>query len=1198
MNLNEFQQQAVNEPPKNITVSAAAGSGKTQVLGARVLSRISGDEPVDVSRLLIVTFTRAAAAEMRSRISRAVTDALKTETDPSRRRNLERQLSLVGGADICTIDSFCYRLLKQNFFRVPGLSSDFSLGSEAQLRDISAEALRECVEMFSAALEEMRGGELNAHYRQRAGELRCLYPEGLEGILEGYALLSENYGSAKRTNDFVTADQKNWSTDYIEFVRKIERLLSSVPDPEAWLKQRERDYDPELPFDETPLGRFVVDMAAVFLADIEKKLSDELACGGLSPQNINTFTKTLENVRAISVPRSYARAREIFTRKFPVEGQVQSADKKDSPGNPHASDVMKAVKKIWKKTGELFETSVEDIELFRKKLSPAVAALCAMTRLSLKLEREKMLEKKRLSFSACVSLALELLTDEKGGPSETALELREYYDEIYVDEAQDIDPRQLALFEAISNGRLFMVGDVKQSIYGFRQAEPEIFNSRCHDGENSRLITMNINYRSNNAVISAVNQVFSRLMNRDTMRVDYHKEHSMRRGESWLPKPSRAEFLAIIDSETKRRYKPVPEAQEIANRISRLIASGQPVYDKDTGKHRPVEYRDIIVLSRKNKDGPILEQAMIDNGIPCYLDGGRGLYAQEEISAVVDVLRLIDNPLRDIPLAATLRGLMFCFGENDLLKIRAVSLNRSFSEVFAALSDAENPRHDEYACRMADPGLLERCLNVGAFLKKWRREASFRPVSEVISSVLTDTGYYSSVGALPSGGGRRANLDLLTDAAASFEASGSRGLYSFIDYIEKQELSGGSSETEAKTLSDSMNVVRIMTFHKSKGLEAPVVILFKCSAWFRQEAEPMTLSRELGFSFDYLNETDGYRYKSPLSPLIGLENRIRERTEEIRLLYVAMTRPREVLICTGYFCNEGAAQSALSFDADSTSSDVAYLIDSRAGMLGGAVNDQRYWKYEAIAVNDVKGPTLSQKLHSAAAFNEDVLETAANLLGFSYNYAAAGNIPAKVSVSAIKAEDQDNGVKPMDFAADTSRHLRTPAFMGGKETVTGAELGTAYHAVMENLDLFGPVTPQIDELEKRGIISPGQRKLIRDEKITQLLSSPIGIRMKKAKRLWRESPFMISVPASEIEGADAPPGETVAVQGVIDCFFEDEDGITLVDYKSDYYTDPDEIVKRYKKQLLYYTKAIKMKFSDKKIQKYLYLFHKGDIIEV
>ncbi len=1209
MQLNEQQLAAVNEPPKNITVSAAAGSGKTQVLGARVLGRITGPDPVDVNRLLIVTFTRAAAAEMRARISRSVSDAIKNESDPAARRNLERQLSLLGGADICTIDSFCYRILKQNFFRVPGLSADFSVDSENSLRDLTGEALREVVEMFSAALEESRGGELTAPFKKQAARLRELVPpEDIDVMLEGFARLSENYGSLKKTNDFVTDDGGyGKKADYVDFIRDIKRMTATVAEPEKWLRELETDYDASVPFDDTRLGRFAADWAASVLKDVTFRMDAEMADGGLSAKNTNTYTGTLEGLRKIRPPETYSQAAEMLNGGFPKKGRAFNDDE-----NGHT--VITECKKMWDDTAARF-VSPERIEAFRKKMYPIVKALCAMTRLTLSLETEKMLEKKRLSFSACVSLTLGLLTDGEGNPSETALELRDYYDEIYVDEAQDIDPRQLALFEAISNGRLFMVGDVKQSIYGFRSAEPEIFNSRCFSGGDSRLITMNMNYRSSRTVISAVNQVFGRVMTRGVMNIDYQNGHSMSHGEEWLPEPTRAEFLAVVGGEDsegedgnngkKRGRKGKSEGEAggrelenmaVANRIIQLIDSGRQVYDKDTGTLRPVEYRDILVLHRSNNDGVELERALSDAGIPCFLDGGEGLYSKEETSAVIDVLRLLDNPNRDFPLAATLRGLMFGFGENDLLKIRAVSRRTPFASVFAALGEPSDPRHGDFAERLGDGALLDRCLEVGALLKKWRTAAAFRPVSEVIGLILTDTGYYASVGALPSGAGRRANLELLMDAAADFESGGSRGLYAFIDYVDRRELSGGATDFEAKTLSDAMNVVRLMTIHKSKGLEAPVVILTRCAAPITAKSSASVISRNLGFSADYIDEEAGLRYVSPLTGLISLESGFRARAEEVRLLYVAMTRPRELLICTGCFSNAAAAEKAWRHNRPFTGSEIALLPTGYARLIGASVKDSRIWNYVEVPASEVRPAMASDRLRSAPAFEEDVPEAVAGLLGFTYS-PFVSDLPAKVSVSALKAYGEDDAHRA--FPAPP-RKPRVPSFVwgDGEEPVTGASLGTAYHAVMENIDFSLPVTPQIDALEQRGIISPAERKLIMDRRIATLLDGPLGQRMRSARRLWREAPFMINVPANEIDGLNAPEGETVAVQGVIDCFFEDADGITLVDYKTDSYTDPEEIVSRYRKQLDYYARAIKMKFPDKKIQKYLYLFHKSDIIEV
>lgn len=1210
MKLNEFQQAAVDESPKNITVSAAAGSGKTQVLGARVLRRIAGENPVDVNRLLIVTFTKAAAAEMRSRIGSYVSEALRSETDPERRQRLERQLSLLGGADICTIDSFCYRLLKQNFFKIPGLPGDFTVGDEAGVRLITAEAFKDLAEVFSAAAEKRRGGELIAAYEEKAARFHEMYPdaERADEILRGFDILLMNYGSAKKANDFMSGGTTVKSNDYVDVVYKIKRGIEAVANPQEWLDLCIRDGSPDFPFDETRLGRYACKEAASILADITEMLTRELTYGGLNEKNAAVFEGAVNTLLAIAAPKSYGEAVNIFASK-PLGGlRIQSKDTAKTKGNPRAGEVMAGARKIWDEAAKLFSVPPADIELFRAEIYPALLAVCELTRCLLAAELQKCMEKKKLSFSVCVQLALKLLTNEDGSPTETALELRELYDEIYVDEAQDIDPRQLAVFEAVSKGNLFMVGDVKQSIYGFRHAEPEIFNRRCKGGENSRLITMNLNYRSNSSVIDAVNEIFSRLMNKSTMNVDYPSMHRMLHGENWLPAENpKAEFIAVTDSKSYRSYDFESEAQVIANKIKTLIADKTRVYDKSTGEMRPIRKKDIIILMRAVKnDGSVMERVLEENHIACYFDGGESLFSKGEISAVIDILTLIDNDGRDIPLAGALRSVMFGFTENDLLKIRAVSQAHSFSSVFRVLSSPSHERHSEYAERLGDGELLERCIAFGSSLKKWRAAADFRPVSEVINLILNDTAYYSSVGAMKGGQRRRANLDALTDAAEEFERTGSKGLFSFLDYIKKQNLSMSSSATEAKTLSESMDVVRIMSIHKAKGLEAPVIILAKCSKPMDFRSSGCALSMELGFSMDYVNEEGGYIHRSPMSRLIDFRSRSKDRCEEIRLLYVAMTRPRERLICTGYFYSEKALEAMLSFGGELEKSEAVFLADSFAKMIGSSAENDKLFCFTRIPVGEIKYPALWEQLEQTPALSENVAENFSNLLGFSYEYSGSVNLPAKVSVSALKVADYDEGgVETSLSRGDSPRReaLRTPVFMTGEKALTSAEIGTAYHTVMERLDFSRTAEEQLAAMAEKGIISEAEHKLIKAERIQKLLDSPLGMRMKAAEKLFREAPFMMNVPAADLASITdsavfAAEGEEVAVQGIIDCFFREDDRIVLVDYKTDIYTDPRDIVEKYKKQLYYYSKAINLKFSDKKIQKYLYLFFKGDIIEV
>ncbi len=1196
MELNQQQREAVDETPKDITVSAAAGSGKTQVLGKRVLRRISEEDGVDVNRLLILTFTNSAAAEMRSRISRAVSDALKTETDPDKKRRLTRQLSLVGGADICTIDSFCYRLLKQNFFRVPGLASDFSIGGDSSVKLVLMDAMRAMIEEFSAALEQSRGGELLPVYAIQADRFFSRYDkETAADILEGFGILCGSYGNASRSADFVD-DAK----DYTEYVRFLKRQAEYTPDPQQWLDSCIRDYSPCITFDDSRFGRYAIEQAGKILDDIYKKLEDEYRFGNLNSSNAAAFAEAMERLRAIPRPHTYAQAVEIFAGGMPITKAIKAKSTKKEPGNPHAQAVKANIKDLWEGARKaLYAENPANMETFRTEIRPVVLALCEMARRLIELETQMLMEKKKLNFSTCTALTLKLLINPDHTPSDLAMELRSYYDEIYVDEAQDLDPRQVAIFDAISNGRLFMVGDVKQSIYNFRHAEPDIFNSRMGEGESSKLITMNINYRSDDTIIKAVNQVFGRLMNKSTMNVDYENDHKMTVGKKDDGrKPCRCEFIAISDNlSSPLTYKFDLEAQATANRIRELIESKIQVFDKDAESLRPIRFKDIIVLFRTNSEGRALERIFNQNGIPCFCEDGDVLFSQQEIAAVTDVLTLLDNPMRDYPLAGMLRGLMFDFSENDLLKIRSVSSDCSFAEAFAALSSEQDKNHSSFGAKLGDSDLLARCVNVGKLLEKWRFAAALKPISEVIGMILTDTDYYASVGALPSGSKRRANLDLLMDTARAFEASGNRGLYRFLEYIKEQEISGSSASPEAKTLSDSMDVVRIMTIHKSKGLEAPVVFLLCCPKRFTSKESGLVVNRKLGFSLDYQNERAGYSHTSPISRIIHFFNNRECYTEELRILYVAMTRARERLICTGYYPMKVSFENTHSFDGEVTQSDILFSLKSYAKLLGTSIFDEKIWKLTQLSPEDIPGPAPLSQISHSDEFGSAVTERLDELLSFTYKYKAAASIPAKVSVSVLKTDDGDPEAHPLSFVVAPEK-LRKPSFVSGKEVLTGAEIGTAYHAIMLNLDLDRPPTPQINEMVGRGIISPRERMMVKDERIAALMESPLGLKMKAAKKLWREAPFMINVSSRDIEGFEDVPQESVAVQGIIDCFFEWENGIILVDYKTDSYTDPSEIVARYKKQLYYYAKAINQKFSDKKVQKYLYLFHKGDIIEV
>lgn len=1204
MKWTEDQRKSIFARPAQIVVSAAAGSGKTQVLTSRIIERIkSTSSPVSVDKLLIVTFTKAAAAEMKERIGKALRSAAKEETNPEVRKHLKAQLSLLGSAHICTIDSFCYDVVKQNFFKAD-LPSDISIGENGELALLRLSALEDTVNSLYCALEKKKGNPLSEENLSYAQVAEKAFPDEkeLDLILNGFEALTTTCSYDKRDSEF--SENIIGTGDYTTMIADLYKKAQSAAYPEKWLCDIAKMYDEkETDYKDTILYKYSYSVCVTTLKNAASsllELSEVAESGGIGYE---TFLRDeAESLKELANCKDYDELYDMYhSNKYfsSLKGLKKDCDKALAEKIKTMRTKIKGM--VTDTLSSLLEFTLSDCLTLRTLLYPQIKALCCAAILLGRIYYEKMVARRIIDFSSCEHLALNIISADGESLSETGIALRNKYDEIYIDEFQDSNDLQDMLFSLISKGRTFMVGDVKQSIYGFRNADPTLFMSRCDassfdEDAQMRKIFLAKNFRSKKNVLDGINSIFDVIMTEESSSIDYKKEHRLDFGATFIPDEDGTEKceLILIPEDGNKDSRKMNEATYIAETIRKIVSSRRMVWDKDEGIERPIRYSDIAVLSRSLKSSaPIFENAFRAVGVPCYVDGGNDLYETVEVGQVLQILQLIDNAKNDIALACALRSPMFMFDENELLKIK-LSGNGTFSEAFYGICAGENK---------VSPTLAAKCTNFKKMLDKWRKASLFVSVEEIIRRIYTDTNIYSSVLSFPDGQLRRANLDLLLEKAEEFERSTYSGLFNFVNYIEKIKKTSEVT-SEARAISEKMDVVRIMTIHKSKGLEFPVVFVAGCGNKYRaakEKAGGLIMNSHAGIALNVINPLLRCKYKSPMrSILLDMEAKENAR-EEMRLLYVALSRAREKLYAVATV-KDFEEFEVMQLDAvHSVSANEIISAKSYLGLIALSFprGAEKFWNVSTADIVSKENAISHQSLTSCE-FAEDAEVSA--LLAFAYPHHAATTLPNKVSVSYLKSLDfnmapaDDGNIPLLNKPSSKKVSLEKPDF--GEKRESGTFYGTAHHKVLEHLSYKGgDAEQQCREFLQKGFITKDEFDIISFDKIREFMSSELGTKLKEAKELHREKPFLIYVDANEIDPI-LPSDEKICVQGVIDCFFEDGDSIILVDYKTDAYDNPKEIAEKYHKQLYYYEKALKVKYKDKLIQKYLYLLHKNDIIEL
>lgn len=1243
------QQQVIDLRNRNILVSAAAGSGKTAVLVERIVKIITDkNHPVDIDHLLIVTFTNAAAAEMRERIGNAIEKALDEQPG---NEHLLRQLTLIHNAQITTIDSFCLYVVRNHFHEID-LEPNFRIGDEGELK-----LLR----------EDVLGRVLEQNYEEPS--------EAFSDFVEGYA--------SGRTDAALN-----------EMILQLYEFSRSYPWPEKWLDSFVGIYRIENreELDRAEWLAPLTENICFVLKDCEQLLKQALAVTQQDdgPDMYEKAVRSdLEKYESLSKLTSFC---ELSVALSDIKYD-RLASSRGFEGDPDKLELVKSLreqaKDVVKKLCKQYffcspEMMIEQLERTEPMLEEVV-------RLTKQFADEFAAAKRRknlVDFHDVEHFALQILVDEETEKAKkTAEEFRDTFEEIMIDEYQDSNEVQETLLRSISReergeNNIFMVGDVKQSIYRFRLARPELFmkkyDSYSLEESTTQRIDLHKNFRSREEVLTCTNDIFYKIMVRSLGNVEYDAEAALYPGASY---PVSADFtpeILLADSndelleDTELSDKKTLEAKIVAEEIRHLMKT-QPVTDKATGELRAARYSDIVILLRSLSGwADSLVEVLNGNGIPAHTVSSTGYFSTVEVQTVLSMLRLLDNPRQDIPMAAVLRSPMAGLTDEELAVLRLEDGSVPFHEAVLELaeglyeedgqkeiSDSEaDSEADQKQGRNAD-GKKEDDIETTAhrkllkFYKKYRQLRQLvpdTPIHELIEIILRETGYGHYVAAMPAGSRRTANLNMLLEKAAAYEKTSYKGLFHFVRYIDelqKYDVDFG----EADMVGENEDVVRIMSIHKSKGLEFPIVIVSGMGKNFNKQdtRSKMVLHPELGIGLDYMDGKK--RIKSPtiakkaIAKQIDLEN----LGEELRVLYVALTRAKEKLILTGTLKDAPEKleffrqQANLSKAADRP---LSYLTREGASgyldwILPAVLSYGDKYPVRIVEAAELVLDEVENQLEQNEDLTERIEEIEAadtQLVGqlkqrFSQRYPYQTDIlrKNKYSVSELKHramrekfEAEQEETIPAFLEEPVTPTI--PLFIQREESVEqetanrGALRGTAVHRVMECYDFASEksVHEQMEAMEKEEKITADMRALVREQTVADFVSSETGKRMALAQRggaLYREKPFVMGFTEEELErygfGAGAQMIENEAqtenaqqeimsenvsqenhmheedltlIQGIIDVFWIEDDGITVLDYKTDRVDTAQELIDRYATQLKLYADALERVFATRKLK--------------
>lgn len=1230
------QEAVITSRGGDLLVSAAAGSGKTAVLVERILTMICDEKvPVDIDRMLIVTFTKAAAAEMKERIGHAIENYLQKNPE---NEHVRRQSAYLQKAQISTIHSFCLQLIRDHFNTL-GIDPEFRMMDEGEGKLLRIDVMKEVLEQF--------------------------YEEGSDK----FHLLVEGYTNGK--------DDKALE----ELVQRLYEFAMSNPEPEEWLNRAKKRFfieNKEALYKSSYMQELIASTKQLLEELLEKnQLALELARKPFGPI---AYEKTLlldqDYILSCSSQENYEdmkKAMELgaFSR---LSGRpAKDTDESLKEMVKQLRDEVKEQLVAWKeqffaKTGE---EMLQEVILVKEPMEALMDVVFAF-----KEQFSKAKEKKNvLDFSDLEHYALELLVDryedDSAIPSNIAKEIGESYEEIFIDEYQDSNFIQEAILGSISGGykgeqNRFMVGDVKQSIYRFRLARPELFMDKFDkygkDNEKEKKIELHRNFRSRFSVLESTNYIFQQIMGRDLGGVEYDESAFLIPGRAFPKREQQGEEmevapleeidpldkteLIIVEAEESDYTKKELEAYAIANRIRELMKEENPycVYDEKIGAYRPVEYRDIVILLRTVSGwGDVLEEVLAREGIPAHGDSQTGYFSALEVQNMLHLLAVVDNRYQDISMTAVLRSPIVGLHGEELAWMKAVYSNpkngrQTLYDVLSLFAEEEFDEEQQTLLLGKNvtwcKGLQVKVQQFLQLLEEMEYGKTCMSIHDLIWFAMNRTGYFYYVGSMPQGKKRQGNLLMLIEKANQYESVSYKGLFHFIRYmnqLKEYEVDFG----EASVLGEHENVVRIMSIHKSKGLEFPVVIVGELNKPFNF----MDLRQKLLIHVDdYLGpdcvELETRRIGSTWMKNL-MQKKLKEETlgEELRVLYVAMTRAKEKLILIGTVDDYDKKQRQNSY--------IRYQWEKKAGqqfrlarsirtratcyldwLLAALVVPQtlidiRFIEEQQLVVQRVEQEVLLEHKKEALLQlqpeeeNKEIADFIRKQFEWTYPFEQEVEFKGKYSVSELKKQGQleegelyfeesdfEHLSETMEVASAIEEEERIrPEFMEEEKVETGASHGTLVHKVMELLT-FKTITTtedvrkQLIQFEQEGYFTKEQRESLPVYGILSLLQSPIGKRLQQAEkegRLHKESQYMMALPAKEIKD-DMESEELVLLQGVIDVWWEEENEIVILDYKTDRISSENELQMKYHVQMKYYKKALEQMTGKRVKETYFYSF--------
>ncbi|MBQ6755742.1 MAG: helicase-exonuclease AddAB subunit AddA [Oscillospiraceae bacterium] len=1152
-----------------LLVSAAAGSGKTRVLVERLLKRVcDGDGSVDVDDFLIITFTNAAASELRSKILDAIYDRIALDPD---NRRLRYEAEVCARAQISTIHSFCSQVIRENA-HILGLNPAFRVADELETNAIKNDVLNNIIEdAYSTGSAE-------------------------------FLALADTMGSGRDDSKLQ------------EVVLETYSALMSHPYPEDWVRvQLEafgKDYSDAA---ETVWGKVLIDKLTAWINYNIPKLQEAINEGEKIEPFWKKYGATLTEAYnwAIAVREGAAKgwdsAREALSVTFSRAGTVSGYDDLKKPRNDLKDESVK-YKKLF---SESSEQSLSDL----KATYPIVEGLLGLV---MRFREAYDAEKRRrgvIDFNDQEHLALSLLIDrDTMAPTELAGKISRRFAEIMVDEYQDVNAVQELIFSAVSKGdNLFMVGDVKQSIYRFRLADPTIFLGKYHsykyaaealDGDGRKIILQR-NFRSREGILNAVNFVFRAIMSEELGDMDYSDDEALYAGAIYPESDSPQVELDLIDLNSddddseEDPDKIRTEAAFGAQRILELMGSGK-VSDGQGGLRRP-EYRDFAILMRSKNRTAVWVEELNARNIPVSIESETDFFTSPEISIAMSLMAVIDNPRQDIPLVSVLRSPIYGFSSDELGEIRA---RKKDSDLFAAVLESAE--------------VNEKCARVISDIDKFRYLAPDLPTDEFLWRLFDDLGFFACVSAMPGGFKRRENLMTLLDSAKRFEAQGCRGLFSFVRYMERLAEKGQAPVSrEGKS---SENAVTIMSIHKSKGLEFPIVILADTAHQFNTEdlKKQLLIHKELGVGPKRVDLERRMEY--PTLPRKALTERARHEalSEEMRVLYVAMTRAREKLIMLATYSDAkkivdkyvSIPLPASALVLEGAKSFAEWIICAalhrpeaesiRFGNTTIPCSDGDTWDIRLVRESDVYSDEADEMVYASDKLSSDDVRELSERLSWHYDHTESQSLPSKITATELKGtslisethEDAGELNAPHRYLNPPTR----PEFTG-KRGLTAAQIGTAHHLVMQYCDYkkcstLEGVKSEIARLRAIGNLSEEEANAVDPNVILGFFNSDIGKELVGADKIWRELKFSTLVPSDRVFGKG---DDDILLQGVVDCMFEKGGALIVIDFKTDSVTD-ESAKKRageYRGQLDAYSYAMEKIMHRKVERRVLFFLRKG-----